>query len=380
MEVRHETGVCVIGAGVMGASVAFHLSERGVEVVLVEKSIPGSEASGATAGTLGIQNKKLAVIPMALRALDLWQGLSERLGADVEYEVRGGFRVGHGDEDGAKLEEAVTAQRALGVDAEMVYPPQLLKEAPYLSPSVSAATYCARDGMASPFATLRAFLKAAARRGAILWAPCRVTGVEVRGDRAFVVETDRGGIRCSTVIAAAGAWNLDVARMIGVELPLQTELLQAIISDFGPPVFPHIITHVRGNLTMKQQRVSGKILIGGAWPGEGDPQTGRKMVRRDSLVGNLKWATETIPAIARTRLLRSWVGFEGRTPDRMLLSGVLGPAGFYILGCAGGGFTLSPIAGQLAADYVTLGAPTIPCADMDVQRFLGAANSAAPHS
>jgi glycine/D-amino acid oxidase-like deaminating enzyme len=138
--------------------------------------------------------------------------------------------------------------------------------------------------------------------------------------------------------------------MVGVELPLTTEILQVVITDFGPPLFPHIVTHVRGNLTLKQQKVTGKILIGGAWRGEGDLAGGVKRVRRESLVGNLKWATETIPGIARTSVLRAWVGFEGRTPDKLLMTGSIGPRRLHVLGCAAGGFTLSVIAGKLAAE------------------------------
>lgn len=374
--VQHEAEVCVIGAGVIGLSAAFYLADRGREVLILEKSIPGREASGATAGTLALQNKKAAAIPLVLRSLDLWSRLSELLGADVEYEVRGGFRVAHSDEDVRKLEEDVRTQWARGVETEMVYQPQLAAAAPYLSPAVQAGSYCARDGMANPFATVRAFLHASRRRGARLWPGCTVNAVEVHGDHDFLLETDHGAVRCSNVLAAAGAWNLEVVRMIGVTLPIRTELLQALITDFGPPLLPHIITHVRGNLTLKQQRITGKVLIGGAWPGEGDRETGWKRVRRDSLVENLRWATNTVPGLARTRLLRGWVGFEGRTPDKLLLCGPVGPAGFHVLGCSGGGFTLSPIAGQIAADYVIEGKSSIPCEEFSVQRFL--ATSADP--
>jgi len=368
----HEAQVCVIGAGVMGASAAFHLAERGTDVLILEQGLPGLEASGATAGTLALQNKKPAAIPLVLRALDLWARLSERLDADVEYEVRGGFRVAHTDEDVARLEDDVRTQRALGVATEVVYQPQLAAAAPYLSPAVQAGSYCAADGLANPFATVRAFLQAARRHGARLAAECRVRAIEARGDYDFRLDTDRGEIRCSTVVAAAGAWNLEVARMIGVTLPVHTELLQALITDFGPPLFSHVVMHVRGNLTLKQQRVTGKVLIGGAWPGDGRRETGQKRVRRESLVGNLKWAAETVPALERTRLLRGWVGYEGRSPDKLLLSGPMGPPGFYVIGCSGGGFTLSPIAGQIAAEYVVDGRPSIPCDAFNVQRFLGA--------
>ena len=365
-----ETQVCIIGAGVMGASAAFHLAERGQDVLMVEKSAPGLQASGANAGTLAVQNKKLDAIPLVLRSLDLWETLSERLGMDVEYEKRGGFRVAHSEEDLEKLEQQVSDQRAKGVTTEMVYQPRLASEAPYLSREIKGASYCPRDSMANPLTTTRAFLKAARRLGARLWRDCEVTGIQVLGDQDFNVATTRGTVRCSTVIAAAGAWSLEVARMAGITLPLSTKIMQVLITTAGSPLFPHIVTHVRGNLTLKQQRESGKIILGGGWRGDGDRQTGTKLLVRESVLGSLEWAAQAVPGIAQRTLLRGWVGFEGRTPDKLLISGPLGPRGLFVLGCSGGGFTLSPIAGQLAAEYVVLGEPTVDCERFNVQRFL----------
>ena len=271
-----EAGVCIVGAGVMGAAAAWHLTQRGVDVLVIDRSVAGSEASGATAGTLAIQNKRPAAIPFVLRALDMWRSLSEHLGADVEYEVRGGLRVAHTAEDAEKLERAVVQQRAFGVDVEMIYPPQLRTFAPYLSPGVQAASYCSRDGMANPFATVRAFLRGATGAGARVEAGCTVTNAWCDAERGFMLQTSKGAVRCRILLAAAGAWTKDLARMLGVDLPIRTELLQALITNFGPQIVPHVITHVRGNLTLKQQRHSGKVLIGGAWPGTGSLESGRK--------------------------------------------------------------------------------------------------------
>jgi sarcosine oxidase subunit beta len=368
--VAAETRVCVIGAGVMGASAAFHLAERGIATIVVERSVAGAEASGATAGTLALQNRPLPLIPFVQRAIDLWESLSDRLGMDVGYERRGGFRVAHTDDDIQRLEKAAATERALGLDVEMVCQPQLAADAPYLSTRIAAATFCARDGIANPFATLRAFITAARRRGASFWYATQVKGIQQTDDEQFLVETTRGTIRCSVVVAAAGAWNVDVARMVGISLPLTTASLQVITTDFGPALFPHVVYHVRANLTLKQQRTTGKIVIGGGWPGDGDPAVGVKRVRRDSLVGSLRWATNVVPGIANANVLRSWIGFESRTPDKALISGPVGPRGFHVLGCSYSGFTLSPLAGQIAAEYIELGQPTVPCRELSVQRFL----------
>lgn len=348
-----ETQTCIVGAGVMGLFAAFELAGRGVDVLVLERALPGQEASAANAGTLALQNKHTAAIPATLEAIALWRTLHETVGLDVEYERRGGFRIAETDADVALLERAVSAQQAQGLATEMVYRPQLSKAAPYLAAHVAAASYCADDGMANPLASVRALLVGCSQRHVRLWTQTPVTGIQAIADGEFLVETTRGTIRAGTVVCTAGAWNIDIARMLGVDLPLTTEVQQAATTDGGPALFPHIVTHIRGNLTVKQSRASGKILIGGAWHGRGDRQTGEKRVRRDTLLGNLAWAAHHVPGIARARLLRAWVGFEGRTPDKLLIAGSPAtPRGFFVCGCASGGYTLSPYAGRLTARYV----------------------------
>jgi glycine/D-amino acid oxidase-like deaminating enzyme len=368
-----EAQVCVIGAGVMGLSAAYQMALRGLDVLVVEKSRPGAESSAANAGTLGIQNKPLAAIPLVMRSIQMWRQLSDELGVDVEYEKRGGFRVAHTTDDIERLEAAVQSQRAMGVATEMVYQPELSRVAPYLAKAVLGGSFCADDGMANPLSSVRALLRGAASRGVRVWHPCRVTGIEATGDDRFVLRTERGAVRCATVLSAAGAWNGCVARMLGVSLPVTAEVLQVVTTDRAGPILPHIVTHIRGNLTVKQSRSTGKVLIGGAWRGDGDLDTGRKRLRRDSLIGNLEWACQNIPAIAGTTLLRGWVGFEGRTPDKLLLSGSVGsPKRFHVLGCAAGGYTLSPIAGVLAARHILGEASHLPSEIFDVRRFVSA--------
>lgn len=371
-----ETQACVIGAGVMGLFTAFEIAGRGHDVLVIDRGLPGQEASAANAGTLAIQNKHTAAIPATIKAIGTWRTLRDETGIDIEYERRGGFRIAETRDDVGALERAVAAQRAHGLAVEMVYQPRLAREAPYLAPHVAAASFCAEDGMANPLASVRALLAGCARRRVTIKARTPVTAITPVGDREFLVHTSGGVIRAAAVVCAAGAWNIDVARMVGAELPIATEVQQASTTDNGPAVFSHIVTHIRGNLTVKQSRTTGKILIGGAWHGTGDRLTGEKRVRRDTLLGNLAWAAHYLPAIARARLLRAWVGFEGRTPDKLLIAGSPGAAaGFFVVGCSSGGYTLSPYAGLLTAQHVLgdvgLSAGTELAGDVfDVKRLL----------
>jgi glycine/D-amino acid oxidase-like deaminating enzyme len=376
-----DVPVCVIGAGVMGLSAAWQIAKAGETVLVLDRGVPGQEASAANAGTLALQNKPPASLPVVLAAIRMWRQLSDDLGFDVQYERRGGFRVAHTPADVEKLERDVLAQRAHGLEVETIYQPQLSKAAPYLSPSILAAAYCHDDGMANPLAATRALIKACARRGATIRSRCGVLAITVRGNREFLLRTTDGIVRAAQVVSATGAWSADVARLAGASLPLTSDVLMVATTVMTPAVFPHIVSHVRGNLTLKQSAVTGKVLIGGAWPGDGDRDSGEKRVRRESLVGNLRWAVENIPAIARTRLQRAWVGFEGRSPDRQLVAGPLDHLpGFFVIGCASGGFTVAPMAGLLAARHVSGTAPDAVAAACAPRRFEGPPATREAHS
>ena len=344
---------CVIGAGVMGLFTALALRRRGREVVVVDRGWPGCEASAANAGPLAVQNKSLPLVPLVRRAIARWAALSEETGFDIEYERRGGLRLAHSPEDVAALERSVASQRAVGLDVTLLQGRELATFAPYLSPAVRAAGFCPDDGMANPLASTRALLLACRRSGVAVGPQAGVTALRAGATGGFTVVTRAGAIACRDVVAAAGTWLVDLCAMVGVTLRIEPEVLQVAITESGAPLFPHVVSHVRGNLTLKQQRLSGKVMVGGGWKGRGDAATGRKDVDHDNLADNLRWAVAAIPGIAGRRLLRAWAGFEGRTPDKLLVVGPVGaPPGFHVVGCTGGGYTVSPAAGELAAALV----------------------------
>ncbi|HJO05189.1 MAG TPA: FAD-dependent oxidoreductase, partial [Acidobacteriota bacterium] len=198
--------VCVVGAGVMGLSASHELALRGARVLCVEKGEPGRGATGATAGTLAVQNKRSGSVPLALHAVADWQEMSSRLDHDVEYERRGGVRVADDARSREKLERSAAEQAELGATVEMVEPPDLFELAPYLARSTIAATYCPEDGMANPFATVRGYLDACTRTGNVTFRHGeRVSSLEPTDGSSFVVHLDDERIHCGSVLVAVGA-------------------------------------------------------------------------------------------------------------------------------------------------------------------------------
>ena len=365
-----EAEVCIIGGGIMGCSTAFRLSQMGKKVVVVEKTYPGAEASTATAGTMAVQNKVPGSIVLTLESLKVWQRLSEELEWDTGFEMRGGYRLAYSEEEWDKLEEDAAKQRKLGASVEIIPQEMLRKQIPYISPKVLAAGYCPQDSKANPLVVTYAFFRAARRLGAVFLTNARVTGIHILGDMDFVVKTRIGDVRAPIVVNAANVWSGQIAQMVGYSIPVTMEIQMAMITNGGPPIFPHIITAVKGNLTLKQEFPSGRVVIGGGWNGTGDYIKEVKQVDFDNLVRNLQTASDAVPELRGREIVRAWACYEGRSPDRLLMIGPLdSPKGFYIQCCVKGGFTLAPIVGVIMAEWLTKGKTSLPMDDYLVTRF-----------
>ncbi len=365
---KQTAEICIIGGGIYGIVIAYHLLLSGRDVLIVDRGPIGMEASRANAGSLGVQNKPVKMLSHMVKAAHRWEILSDKLGHDVGYERLGGFRIAHTEEDVAALQMRLPEQKAAGVPLELVTGKELRKEAPYLADSVRAAAYCFLDGKADPFKTVFAYSKAVKQRGGRFLTHSPVKQVRHEGGH-ILVKTTQTTISAEKVVNAAGAWAAAVSVMMGTFLPVSWVVNSVSVTEPGPLVFPHLITHIRGNLTLKQ--VDGRILIGGAWRGDGDPYGGRKQVNLENLKGNIDWACQAIPAIKKFRILRSWVGFQGQSPDRLFMLGELPPfdGRQYAMVGGSGGFSLAPVYGELMAEWIHSGNIPRNVAIYDVRRY-----------
>jgi len=372
MREKRNVDICMIGGGIYGLVTAYHLAKVGRDVLVIDRGPYGMEASRSNAGSIAIQNKALNMLAETVKAAYRWGNLSEELGFDVGYERRGGFRVASSEGDVEMLRSRIPIQRKAGVPVELVEEKVIRKEAPYLSTEVLAAGYCHLDGKADPFKAVLAYAKAFERLNGKILTHAPVKRLKSEG-KQVAVETPSVSILANKVVNTAGAWAGLVSAMMGVPLPVMWALNMATITEPGPEIIPHIVTHCHGNLTVKQAK--GRIIIGGAWRGDGDPFTGRQQVNLTNIRGNLSWACTMIPAIKGFRVLRSWSGFQGQSPDRVFMMGELPPydGRFYIMAAGSGGFGLAPIIGEQMAEWIHKGSVTENITDnfklFDVRRY-----------
>jgi glycine/D-amino acid oxidase-like deaminating enzyme len=342
----------------MGASCALTLARGGMRVALVERKALGTGASGVNAGTLSLQIKRAALVPYALKGLERWRATGPLLGFDVHYRRTGGLTCAFTDAEAETLVARMTERKAAGVPLEIVSAERARALEPGLCDRVRLASFCPEDGYAHSTLTGRAYRTALVAAGVTVIEGEPVTAIA--RDAGFAVTTPRRTVRGRRLVLAAGAWLRPLARLLGVDLPISVRINTVSVTAPMAPAIRNIVGHAFGLLTLKQSD-NGTMLIGGGWQGKGDAEQGWSAVDPETLIANLRLAQFAVPALARARVVRSWLGFEAHVPDMMPLAGPLpGVADAFVIGCVRGGYTIGPYMGELLGQLVLGQEPEMP--------------------
>lgn len=356
----------VIGAGVMGCSVALPLARAGMRVVLLDRGPICREASGVNAGTLTMQMTRAALIPYALKAWELWMDAPRWLGASVGAERRDGLSVAFTEAEVEILEARAAARRAAGAPITLVDGARAREIEPGLTDRALLAGHCPVDGFAAAYLTGRAFRIALDAAGVSLREGAAVTGIDrVRGGFHMRV-TGGETIAARRVVLAGGVWLEEMAAWFGIRLPIKVLVNQLAVTERMPPVMRSVLGIASGLLSLKQYQ-NGTILIGGGWQGKGGRHDGRgDGFVPSALIGNIRLAAFVLPALRRARIVRAWLGLEAETEDALPVLGPL-PAveDAWIIGSVHSGYTSGPFMGALLADAILGREPVLPLFPVD---------------
>jgi glycine/D-amino acid oxidase-like deaminating enzyme len=382
--VSRTAGVVIVGGGVTGCSIAFHLASRGVRDVLVLER--DALASGGTGRSVGIV-RQLYPTPettqMVVRSLAVFQRFAEAVGGDAGY-VGCGCLIGVGPAMRPALEHAVERQRALGVRAEMLSPADVGSVEPRIDPAgLGAVVWEPDSGYGDPTAVTLGFAAAARRLGVRFEQGVAVTGIRHAGDRVRGVETSAGErIEAPIVVNAAGLWSPLLARMAGVDLPIVVGRHPVFVVErdqrFGPP---HVVYLDLAGGAYVRPETGGLTLTGSLLDDEArhpmDPERLGGEVGLDEAAEVLERTGRALPGLREARYRRGWAGAFDITPDWMPILDQTPLAGLWIAaGMSGHGFKLSPAVGETMAALIVGAEPPVSTAPFRLGRF----RTAAPES
>ena len=374
-----SAAVVIVGGGVMGTSLAYHLAARGqTDVVLLERGpLFGQGATGKCAGGVRHQFGSEINIRLSLASIRMLEQFPDELGQDIGLRQCGYLFLLSRPADIAAFRANVALQHRLGVATEWLTGDEVRRRLPLLHlDDVLGGTFYSRDGLCDPSSVVGGYVSAARRRGARLFEDVAVTGLRVQGARVAGVLTSRGEIAADVVVNAAGPFAADVGRLLGLDLPivpLRRQMLVTTPLPEVPPDFPFVIDFASG---LYFHREGPGILTGMAnadqAPGA-DEQVDLEWERV-----HLEAAVRRFPLLEQAGLASHWAGLYEMTPDAHPLLGRLAPLdnAYIIAGFSGHGFMHGPIAGQLLAELIVDGhTSSLDITPLDPARFARAADS-----
>jgi sarcosine oxidase subunit beta len=365
--------VVVIGGGAMGSSIGFHLAEAGVDVCLLERAELASGSTSRAAGGIRAQFSDPLNIALGLRSIAAYERFRERPGAEIDLRQVGYLFLLDREGDVESFERSVALQNEHGVPSRFV----TMDEAAGLCPlagldGVLAATFCPLDGHASPEAVVQGYAAGIRRLGGTVLTGCAVTGIELSGTQIRAVRTDQGDVEANVVVCAAGVWSPELARFVGVGLPVEPVLREVGYTSPAelPEGIPLTIDFTTG---FYFHREGPGLLFGMADPGQSagfDAPTDPAWLERVTGV-----AERRLPRLLELGIAGGWKGYYEITPDHNALIGEAeGVARFlYATGFSGHGFLQAPAVGEVVRDLVLGSSPFVDPAPLSAARFALAA-------
>ena len=362
--------LAVIGGGVHGGTVALFAARGGMKVTLLERGALCREASGVNAGTLTMQMTRVALIPYALRAHEMWAQARSWLGHDVGVVVCDGLSLAFTEQEEELLTFRAGKRREAGAPIEIVSGRAAQAIEPGISDQVRSAGYCKVDGFANAYLTGLAYRRALLEAGVSVRESTEVTGVS-REDDGFTLHTLGGTVRARRVVLAGGVWIEPMLAWLGVHLPIKTLVNQLVVSERTRPVMRTVVGIANGLLSLKQYP-HGTVVIGGGWQGLGDRERGGVELLPDRIIGNVRLACHAIPGLKAARMARAWAGLEAETADALPAVGpVPGVPGAYVCGSVHSGYTSGPYIARLLAEHLLGHEPDLPLFPIDRLLNLG---------
>ena len=374
MDLPRTADIVIIGGGVMGASIAYHLAARGNnKILLLEKEqFFGQGATGRCAGGVRYQFSTEINIRLSLKSLPMLERFEDEIGQPIDYRQCGYLILLTNQKDLDAFKQNVNLQHRLGVQTEWLDGEEIRELLPMMNlDDVLAGTYHPKDGLVDPNSVVMGYMNAAKRQGAAVFTGVEVTGIDVQNGRILSVETSAGKIITPMVVNAAGPWAGLIGRMAGVDIPitpLRRQMLTTTPLPEIPAEFPFVIDFAQ---SLYFHREGEGLLTGMSNPDE-KPGFNQEIDPTWELV-HLEAAAARMPLLEKAGIISHWAGLYENTPDAHPIFGATSVEGYYVCaGFSGHGFMHGPVAGKIMSEIILdRHSSIVDVSALDLARFEG---------
>lgn len=360
----HTADVVLIGGGIVGSSIAYHLIAAGCKNVLVieRETAQGKGSTGKSMGGVRAQFSTPVNIQMSLYSIPFYASFEERLGLPCDYRPQGYLFCATDETHLAYLRANYEKQVAMGLkNVQLIAGDEIRNMFPQLrSDDIVGGSFCSTDGFVDPYSAMTGFMTWAADRGATLWKNATVAGIARNTNSNggnFEIKTSRGTVSTRTVVNCAGAWAPAIAKMVGIDLPVEP-LRRMLVPTEPFDQFPHTAPMIIDMSTGFHFRPEGRGFLL-AW---NDPEEtpGYKMDFDPAFIEKiLTRAADRVPAFENVAVnpKRAWAGLYEMTPDHHPILGESPdvPGFFFANGFSGHGVMHAPATGKILSDLILTG-------------------------
>lgn len=363
--------VVIVGGGVLGASIAYHLARKGTrDVVVLERDRLGAGSTSRNAGGVRLQFSTEINVRLSQRSLPHWERFAEETGVDPDLHQVGYLFLITTDGDALAFERSlqlwhrldVPVQRLSADDVHGIFPELRVDD-------VRFATFCAKDGYLDPSSLLNGYVARARDLGVRFHEGEPVTAIALDGRRVGAVHTPQRQIACDTVVNAAGPWAGQVGALAGLALPITPLRRQIFVTDPLSEIDHDFPLTVEMATSFYFHRESGGVLMGMADPA--DRPAFDDSVNWDFLPTIVERALDRVPPLEHANVKTGWAGFYEDTPDKHPIIGPVQSVGGFICaaGFSGHGLMHAPAAGELVAELIVDGKPSLDISALAFERF-----------
>lgn len=351
---RDQADIVIVGAGIMGLAIAYNLAKtHGItNTVVLDKSYLCGGASGRNGGGVRAQFSSEENIRLMQESIRICGDFARQMKINVWFRQGGYLFIVRSEKGRETLEKSVRVQNECGLATRMLTPKEAQRIVPELAiEGVIAASYNHEDGVVFPWPFVWGYAQGCEKLGVEIATFTSVTGFRTQGPRITAVITDRGEIRTSRVVNAAGAWSPEVASLLGVELPNVPHRHEICSTEPLKPWLQPLVADLSNGLYFSQS-MRGEI-VGGV--SNEDVPAGLDMGSSHKFLGLYARAlVRACPILGGVKVLRQWAGCYDLTPDANPIVGeVDGIEGFYqASGFMGHGFMMAPVMGRLLAEHI----------------------------